>query len=426
MKNFRILLFTFLLIFNFPQFTKSQTEKTFTSLAGGFSINLPDNIGGTGANGTAGGIYLEWRQPEAVYKIGFYEIEGLPYAKIDGVFSFDEMVNKYFNKFSAKGEKIYSKEISLQENAGREYKYKTASTIHILRLYNSGNRIYEVSAEIPLKNQSGEEKVLRVFDSFRILDEEKTKAAIEKKLADATPKALPQTPVAVKPRSDTQDENLKGKVKSVLTEMALYALKNNLREKQPRTFEEFNESGNLLKKVDYNNKGNPSDIRVYGYIGGKRVSRLGSVSYENELSGVFLSDPFSAKADKRFDESYTYKYIGDNLVEERIFFSNGALQLRSAIRYLKNKKEQNFYTGGMKPFQKIVFTLDDKGNEIEMIVTESGGMVAVESKKFKVEYESFDEQGNWTKRTVSQWYGSQHEGNYSPEYVEYRTINYYE
>ena len=342
MKNFKILLFTFLLIFSFHHFTNAQTENTFTSLTGGFSINLPNQIRGTGGNGTAGGIYFKWQQPEAEHEIGFYEVEGLPFAKIDGAFSFDQMVKRYFNKFSAKGEKIYEKEISLQENEGREYKYKTASSVFILRLYKVGDRIYKVLAEIPANKQTGEEKVLRVFDSFRILDEEKVKAAMAKKLADATPEELPQTPVVVKPKSDVQDENLKGNVKSVLTEMAFYAVNDSLRKKQPRLLVEFGRAGNLLKSVEFDSFGNAFIIKVFGYVAGKRVSRSRAVSYEYSFSGIEMDFPASAKPDNRFDESYTYKYLGDNLVEERIFFNNGVLQRRSAIQYLKNKKEVSY------------------------------------------------------------------------------------
>lgn len=426
MKNFKFLLFTFLLILSFNQFANAQTGNTFTSLTGGFSINLPNDIRGTGGNGTAGGIYFKWQQPEAEYEIGFYEVEGLPFAKIDGAFSFEQMVKRYFNKFSANGEKIYKKEISLQENEGREYKYKTASSIHILRLYKFGDSIYKVLAEIPLNKLTGEEEVLRVLDSFRFLDKEKVKAAMAKKLAEATPEALPQTPVVAKPKSDVQDRDLKGNVKSVLTEMAFYAVKNSLRKKQPRLLEEFGREGNLLKSIEYDSFGNAFIIRVFGYVSGKRVSRNSAVSYEYDFGGIEMSFPASAKPDKRFDGSYTYKYVGDNLVEERTFFSNGILQRRAAIRYLKNKREVSYFDDGKKPFQQVVFTLDEKGNETEIVITEFGGMLGTEFEKFKVEYESFDEKGNWTKRTVSKWYGFENEGNYSPEYVEHRTITYYE
>ncbi len=90
----------------------------------------------------------------------------MPLAKVDGKFSFEEMVKQHFNKFSAKGERIYGKEIALRENAGREYKYKTAASVFILRLYIVGDRIYKLLAQIPLKNQSQEEKVLQARKTF--------------------------------------------------------------------------------------------------------------------------------------------------------------------------------------------------------------------------------------------------------------------
>ena len=414
-----------LLVSVFSQTVKPQTENPFVTHTGGFSINLPHSQGG-GGNGTAGGINFTWRQSEAEYQVGFYEIEGLPLAKINGEFSFEQMVKQYFNKFSAKGERIYAKEIVLGENAGREYKYKTGSAVFILRLYSVGDRIYKILAEIPLKNQSSEAKVLRTFDSFQLLDDAVVKAAIAKKLSDATPKELPQSPVVAKLKSDAHDRNLKGTVKSVLTQMALYGVDNALRKPKPNLLEEFDRNGRLTKQIEFDSYGNPNNVRVFGYVAGKRVSRVGHIAYEYEIGGVSVDFQTSAKPDERFDESYDYRYAGNNLIQERIFWNNGWLNIRFGYRYLKGKKETITYGEGNLPFRKIISAADDKGNEIEMIFYEYEGRKTVEKKRFKIDYMSFDEKGNWTKRTNSTLVEFGGTKKSFPEFDEHRTIIYYE
>lgn len=427
MRNFNLkqafLLFA-LLLCAFSLTALAQVSSTFTSYTGGFTINLPKRQ--SGGNGMAGGIAYSWRQLEAEYEVGFYELQGLSLAKIDGEFSFEQTVKQYFNKFSARGERIYAKDISLQENKGREYKYKTDKSIFLLRLFSVKDRIYKLLAEIPLANQNQEEKVLRVFDSFRLMDQETVNAVMAKKLADATPPELPQSPIVPKLKSDAQDGNLKGNVKSVLTEMALYAVNNSLRKPQPQMLQEFNKLGNLVKQIEYDSYGNPFKVTVYGYIAGKRVSRIGNISHEYDIGGIMIDLPQSVKFDDRFQESYAYKYLGNNLTEQRTFWSNGGLFSRFVYRYRKGEKESIFYDGGKVPFRKAISKLDEKSNEIEVTVYELGKGEIAQDVKFKMEYESFDVQENWTKRINYKSYDLEGNGNFYPKYVEYRTITYHE
>lgn len=403
----------------------AQTEKFFQSDTGGFSINLSRHNGVSG-NGTIGGISFSWQRPEAAYEVGFYEIEGLSLAKIDGNFSFEETVKRYFNKFSAKGERIYAKEIVLDENSGREYKYKTATSIFILRLYPVGDRIYKILAEIALKNQSQEESVRRILDSFRLLDRTTAQAAIAKKLADATPKDLPQSPIVAKLKSDTEDRNLKGSVKSVLTEQAFYGLNDSLKKKRQSILEEFSDGGRITKKIEFDSYGNPYKVQVYGYIAGKNVSRIGKISYKYDLGLLMLEAELPGKADDRFDESYTYKYAADKLIEEKTFLSNGMLSYRFVYNQLKGKREALYYDGGTRPYRKITSIFDAKGNEIEIIyyLYERGKFV--EEERHKIEYNHFDKQDNWTQKTVYKRFAGEPNGRSFPEYIEYRTIIYHQ
>lgn len=258
-----------------------------------------------------------------------------------------------------------------------------------------------------MKNQSEEAKVLRAFDSFRLLDAAEVKAATAKKVSAATPKELPQSPVAAKLKSDADDRNIKSAVKSVLTETARYNLKNEQRKPKPEMLEEFDKNGRLLKQTEFDSFGSPHKVGVYGFVAGKRAASFGHVDYEYSPGGVAIAFPAPGKFDRRFDESYAYKYLGNNLIEERTTLSNGFLYRRTVHRYLKGKKETLYYDGGTTPFGKVTSLLDEQGNEIESIYYDYDKGKSVEKARYKIEYITFDERGNWTKRTTYKRYGNE-------------------
>lgn len=419
----RNILLLFLLVLACLTQVRAQSGNVFTSYSGGFTINLPP--GTNGLNGMGSGFRFTWRQAEIKYEIGFHERQGLPLGVVDGEFSIDEVVRKYFNKFSASGKQVYRKEISLAGKPGYEYKYAQNGSIFLLRLFLVGDRLYQLQAEIPSKNQSQEPKVLEIFDSFRLLAPDVIKAAKARKIAEATPADLPQTPVAAKAKSDVQDRNLKGKVRSVLNESARFALNDSLLQKKSRLFEEFAAAGNLIKSVEYDNYGEAADIRVFGFVAGKRVARKGSIEREYNAPAIMLNIPLPGKPDNRFDESYGYKYLGGNLVEETISLSNGFLISRAKHVYLKNRKETSYYGGNTKPYRKVVYDLDEKGNEVKIRIVDPEDRSFNAGEPYVIKYDSFDEQGNWTQRTVSRFYGLEGQGKLFAEYIEYRTILYY-
>lgn len=398
------------------------------SYEGGFSIDIPKNSrNGYSGNGTAGGIEFSYRVAEIEYQIGYYEKQGLPMAFVNGEPDSEQIVKHYFNRFSARGERIYAKDIGLQDFKGREYKYKTDKSVFLLRLFkvDTRGRIYKLVAEIPLGKQSLEDTALKAFDSFKLLGDEVVKKEMERRVAEATPSALPQNPAVPKAETDAQDRNLKGKIKSVLTETARYSLKDSLRQKHSQSFEEFDEKGNLLKKTEYDNLGFPWKIYVYGSVAGKRVAKIGSVENENSIGGIALPFPSNSKFDERFQESYSYKYLGGNLIEESKSFSNGALFWRAKYSYLKNKRTSLYYDGGKIAFSKVEILYDEKGNEVKMTTFEPERQKMILKETFKVIYASFDENGNWTQREIMRDYSFEGEEKYFPEYVEYRTINYF-
>src|SRR4051812_33726568 len=105
------------------------------------------------------------------------------------------------------------------------------------------------------------------FQADSVLGQSK-KVDIARKIAESTPDALPQSPVAAKLKSDAADKNLKGKVKSVVeyTEQPVGSGRKFFAQ------EYYNESGNLIKSVDFAPDGFPRSVLVWGYLDGNRVN----------------------------------------------------------------------------------------------------------------------------------------------------------
>lgn len=406
-------------------FAYSQTNKVFISYVGGFQVNLPAST--QGFDGMGSGMRQTWRQPEAEYEIGFHERQGLPLAIINGEFSYDETVKRYFNKYSSEGEKVHVKAVALAGNPGFEYKFKTRNSIFLLRLFLVGDRVYQLQAQIPLAKESNEQAVLRVFDSLRLVGKDVVEAHFAKQIIDATPKSLPQSPKVPKPKSDLEDRNIKGKVRSIKYDFAKYALNDSLKQKYTTLYEEFDSEGNLIKAIEHDSHGSPSKVTVFGYISGKRVARIGGIEQEGQIrSGIAIEFPSGTKFDERFDEFYTYQYSQGMLSEKRNYWSNGALYSRATYRIVDNTKVTEYFDGGTRAFRKIVAVLDRNGNEVKLTDFEPKGRKWIEQQPFDLTYDSFDKEGNWLQRSTSRFYGMDGKGKRFPEHVEYRTITYYQ
>ena len=87
-----------------------------------------------------------------------------------------------------------------------------------------------------------------------------------------------------------------------------------------------------------------------------------------------------------------------------------------------NRKEEFVYSSDGSLNQKYAYTLDDKGNEVEMLIYDTNKN-SVESKE-TYRYIEFDSKGNWTKRVTSE---GEKESNFSlkPSKVTYRKITYF-
>src|SRR5687768_8698376 len=92
--------------------------------------------------------------------------------------------------------------------------------------------------------------IISVF-SISAFSQIKLSEDYEKKIKEATPKPLPQSPVSEKLTSDAEDEKLKGKVKTVIWErIGLSGVEKPIGRRY-RSITDFDEKGNFLKDISF-------------------------------------------------------------------------------------------------------------------------------------------------------------------------------
>jgi len=171
---------------------------------------------------------------------------------------------------NGKAKLVGETDISIEGHPGRELRVEYPDGFSIARIYLVRNRIYQVFASIPADKKAQEPTVVKILDSFKLLSQADVDAEIQRRIDEATPSPLPQTPAARKLKSDAEDEGLKGRVKSVFTEEADLSGTWTVSKRKPASMDYYNEQGNRTKSIAYDYRGNPFDITVYGYLDGDR------------------------------------------------------------------------------------------------------------------------------------------------------------
>ncbi len=246
----------------------------------------------------------------------------------------------------------------------------------------------------------------------------------------STPATLPQEPVVPKEHSDAQDEGLKGKVKSVTRESQDLSGTGRGDSRRFSYIENYNEIGNLVKRISFDHMSDPSDITVYGYLNGVRVSKTKTITHEYDPPAP-ITPPGAAKSDQnqrevRITYGYGYKYSKGRLAEMQMYRNDKTLGMRYTYTVSGNTLEKLAYDDKGELNQKYIYKLDEKGNEIEDIRIDLTPQKYYGDKKFVFKYESFDGKGNWTKRTASQIVIENGNEIVKPAFIHFRTINYFE
>ena len=253
---------------------------------------------------------------------------------------------------------------------------------------------------------------------------------VTRQIADATPPALPQTPRPTEKRPDLFHEHLKGKVKSVAT------FNIDHERTQPDKFivsEEFyNEAGDRVRGVYYNDYAQPRSVAVYGYVDKMRVARWGDIKDEDgQLPSdrsvqMAVSDKQkpARKAEGRFDTQYVYKYDSSGRLAEEVHLSNaGELLTRTVYQYESpTRRLVRDFAGGKEEIARTTEIIDAEGNVIELWLYDEYKKV----QDIQVMEREFDSQGNWTveKVFVKETVGGK--TNLKPLATNFRTITYFD
>ena len=402
----------------------------FVSLEGRFSVSLPDRYKKLTRptfpipGGEAYGKLYEWQINKVTYGVGYYDYFSKPIEGPEGVKRFFDLATEQFKKNAASGNGYNTvvKKIMLHEYPGIEHRADLGQGSFIQRTYLVARRIYETLVVVT-NSQRDESTAVSVLDSFKLLnDAEITEEALK------APPTLPQTPVTPRAGSDAGDEGLRGPVKSVRVEIRYESETPLTREEMQSWLTTYNEKGNILRTESYDFKNNLQAITAYGYLDGHRVSAFkfiqrGYGPAPGIGAGIGRAGSFSnRKMDPRYQHRFEFKYDEKKrLTEKTDFMSNGDFLERRVYKYDGNKKEELVYSGDGSLIRRYLYTLDDKGNEIEQTFFKDDG-----SPDWKNLYKfEFDSNGNWTKRTVSRDIISDRLRKPIPRSVHLRTITYY-
>ena len=409
---------------------------TFVSLEGKFTIALPQGMHGfrplsvNTAAGRASGDAYTWTMKEGSFIAGYVEAP----QPLDG----PDLSQKVFENIgngmgtwarSQNGRLVTQRRIDAEGHPALEVKLELPAGLTWQRYFLVSSRLYEVSLALKPEQRVYEDVSLKVLDSFKILSDAEVSAALKAKAAEAEPSPLPQEPIVPRVRSDAEDEGLHGLVKTVFEEDEDLSGTWSVQGRKANWMEHYNERGNLTKREFYDYKGNLSEITVYGYLDGARVSRRKSIEREYNPPPIMMAAPIGqarSKSDPRYSNKFTFQYDDQKrLIEKAWLQNNGELSIKYVYKYSgnpANQREELVYSSDGSLNQRYISILDDKGNEVEQtsFETKDGSIRG----KYKYAYE-FDAQRNWIKRTTSKWVTKDGKSYYAPAYVDYRTITYY-
>ena len=406
----------------------------FVSLEGRFSIALPQGANSfrplaieTPAGKMTGDAY-NWAMKEGSYTAGYVDAPQSMEDSDSNARMFAGIRDGLAAWATSKNGKLISdRRMELDKHPAMEVKLEFPAALLWQRCYVVSNRLYQIVLVVNTDQRPHEAAAVKVLDSFKILTEAEVAAGLKAEAAAAEPSPLPQEPVAARVGSDAADSGLHGEVKTVLQESEDLTGTWSVQGRKLSAMDYYNQGGNLTKAESYDYKGNLGEITVYGYIDGARVSKSKSIEREYNPPPIVIASPPGAvqpKSDSRYSTKYTYRYDDQKrLVEKNWIMSNGVTASRDVYKYSGNQLEMLGYSGDGSLNRHSVTILDDKGNEVEE--TEFGAKDGSVRNKYSYSYE-FDAKGNWIKRVTSKWVTKDGKSSFVPQYVDYRTIKYYE
>lgn len=407
---------------------------SFSSTGGRFSIALPDvmsryePISMKSGEGTVTGESYVWNMVEGDFSVAYIDRSDFSNQRETADYFFGKLHEQIAKQAADNGGTVVSnRPLSLGDAVGFEFVVESNEGLTITRAYLVKGRLYQLKAKIATAKRASEPAALKTLDTLRLLSNEGVAEAIRKRVEAATPKPLPQSPTVRRVASDAYDDGLKGKVKVIVEDVEDQSGEWSVQGRKPSSVSYYDVHGYLTKKVSYDYRANPFEIKVYGYIDAKRVSKLNMIHYEYDPPPMMMGPPPAPGTQNKRDDRYSYQYVysydrAKRLREMRMFMNDGEPGMRYVYEYSGNEKEELAYTEDGTLNQKYVSVLDSKGNEIEWRVYDvKDGSIRY---KYLYTYE-FDATGNWLKRSSQKEVVRNGERRLEPGSINYRTITYY-
>jgi hypothetical protein len=161
-----------------PRTTKSQTDspQTFTSAEGGFTIALPakpteqrtEPVG----DGKLKFHVFHWTTSSGDYTVDYIDTtRPLEDPKISKAV-LDDARNEGVKKEN--GKLLGERDLNLDGHVGREFKIAVPDGVFIDRVYLVRQRFYSLTAFIPTAEAAGEAAVIKILDSFKLIERKET------------------------------------------------------------------------------------------------------------------------------------------------------------------------------------------------------------------------------------------------------------
>lgn len=409
-----------------------QDQNYFASGDGGFGIDLPREgvtVADTPEDESALGVgkkYSWLTMPDRVFIVSFYRMtEDKPRTPRIVNQLMTSFKNGFLEGVKKNNYAVTEKPYAYKTNRGGEFRVVLPGGISIVRYFVTPTRMYLMQTTV--RGHAPETEVLatRALDTFRLLDAAALKAV---KIEEATPAPLPQDPPAKKLRSDLHDKNLKGRIKEIVEDQV--TLPGTRRERAVEQY--YDAIGNLIKEINFE-EGYPTNVEVWGYIDGNRVSNSDLIWFDDdqrppskEIIQTMMESPAGPpegkKIDPRFSNRYAYKYddLG-RLIETSLFDNSGEHTDRTTYTYTAGRREERNFWGHGEEYDHKAYLLDAAGNIIEKTTFDEKG--AIDSRRV-YKYE-FDATGNWTVQRAFDKKTVRGKTTLRPVWIIYRTITYY-
>lgn len=261
----------------------------------------------------------------------------------------------------------------------------------------------------------------------RFLDSLETpgiESIVNEKLTAATPDPLPVCDAKFSMVSDLKQSHLAGNVKTVTVERE--ETEDGKTTRGLRLVQEYDQHGRLIKEIEYEDTFRPEYVSVFGCIDGKRVKKVGDVTYEDRLTALGPARPGAKPRDDRYTSMFELKMDENGRIKEKLIYGNDSL-VYTTVKYIYGDKKLETVTTNYegKKREREELTFDANGRITSLVESLYGsGQKKIEWRDtFK--FDVFDQQGNWTKRSGTYEMFENEKLDDRSTYIEYRTITYY-